>query len=325
MSGKLGALGVALPEDELEVMRKANQDLIRWVPLVQLAIAAWESRTQRKRQLEEPFPARPSQEPRTTPAARWALARGESVASLATTGDVPTLAETDVPAIRMQLVSDHPVARAGSEQPLSTFEIRELRALSSASCVSVDSGSEPDPMKRTLVFGRQEVWNKLPRAMMPPKGSEPSKPMTHFVSRNLFVLAVSVMPPPPAEAKDTLDMATCPMGEADESSAMAYEGATLPWGSPTKAKVPRLEKAVLANAIGKTSAGMHVRVAGETTWRWVAKESSWPIHEGDRIAILMESPPGSSNPCASHDLEAKDAVCILGAELLPPTSSPVSQ
>jgi len=108
LSGKLGALGgFALPEDELEIMRKAGQELQRLVPVLMLAISVYRPRAQ-KRSLEcdNLLPATPHQD-------LWRRSISSSASEVERAVALPgnhAVAEVE-PSLQLQLVSDHPAAR----------------------------------------------------------------------------------------------------------------------------------------------------------------------------------------------------------------------
>merc|ERR1719401_2148630 len=118
-------------------------------------------------------------------------------------------------------------------------------------------------------------------------------------------------------------MATLAFG-VDAGAGDDCGGATLEWGDHGVAPqqpVLAIVEAPLAVATPLTAGGLHVRAAGMTRWQWMAKDKRVDIHPGDRIAILLESPPGSANPGPPRDLEAEEATCLLGIELQPPAAS----
>ncbi|CAJ1342999.1 unnamed protein product [Effrenium voratum] len=95
------------------------------------------------------------------------------------------------------------------------------------------------------------------------------------------------------------------------------------WPQFTACSTARLWKprcGYMAMANGLTPQGMHIRRAGETRWRYLARNEKAEISEGDRISILLESPPGSVKPAPQHDLEAEQATCILGCDLRRPVN-----
>lgn len=67
------------------------------------------------------------------------------------------------------------------------------------------------------------------------------------------------------------------------------------------------------------SRGFHVKRASENFWCWVPDGEQVTIGSGDRVALLLESPRGSSKPAPSEDMASEKAACLLGLELSLPT------
>jgi len=323
LSGKLGALGgFALPEDELEIMRKAGQELHRLVPVLMLAISVYRPRAQ-KRSLEcdNLLPATAHQD-------LWRRSISSSASEVERAVALPgnhAVAEVE-PSLQLQLVSDHPAARTGPPLPaLNMAELRPIVAASSSSLESAVQGAAPDAAQATsrqLVFGRQELKDRVPKSItLTSKGIAP-QPLSRFVSRDLFALDVPLASTLVEEPEDSLNMSTLVFGDDGSSAGDDLLGATLAWGCGDTGSALS-GKAVkppppLAEAMGLSTAGLHVRTAGETRWQWMPKERKVEVRQGDRIAILLESPPGSSNPGPPKDLELHEATCLLGIELQPP-------
>ena len=74
---------------------------------------------------------------------------------------------------------------------------------------------------------------------------------------------------------------------------------------------------------GLHETGLHIRRKGETRWCVNARGEKVEVMEGD-VALVMESPPGSVKRPPLQDLEAEQAICILGCELKAPWSSQAS-
>lgn len=309
LSGRLGSLGnlVHLPEDELATIREASRELERLVPLLALAIQVHNQRGQKRAYSHDCLPSR-AQVPK--------LLDAPSSETLRTSQASFSLSAKEVPELHMQLVSDHPSARSGTPLPvLNTREMR-LREGSSSSIesspkhhISMDDRDELRVCR--LSFGRLEVKDKAPVSItVTSKGNMAPQPILRFVSRELFVLEVPAAPlaMPPC---DSMGGATLQMGcEGDDLSF-----ATLAFGSDDIA--PSAPEP-LAFAIGVSQNGLHLRKAGQQRWCWIAKDVKADLREGDCIAVLLESPPGSSQCGPPKDLEEKDVTCLLGLELKRP-------
>jgi len=317
LSGKLGSLGVSLlhlPEDELNIIREASRELERLVPLLTLFIQAYNQRGQKRAYSQDCLISAPK-----VPK----LLDMPSSEALVTSQASSCLSAKDVPELHMQLVSDHPSARSGIPLPLlSTREMR-LREGSSSSVdgspkhqISTVEVGRDDLRVCRLSFGRLEVKDKAPASItVTSKGTAAPQPILRFVSRELFVLEVPEVPPvlPPC---DSMGGATLQMGcEGDEISC-----ATLAFGSdditaPLPASIP---EEPIAFVSGVSQNGLHLRKVGQQRWCWIGKDVKADLREGDCIAVLLESPPGSSQCGPPKDLEEKDVTCLLGLELQRP-------
>lgn len=291
-SSRMGSLGTGLlrlPEDELAVLRQANADIMSLLPQLQLAmsasLAAYGHGTKRK-------------------ACDWLDAPQEAAIAIANSGE-------EAPLLVLQLVTDVPGVQPDGLAALSTKDMRPMSAASTASlesnegkgdggnsgCVSDSSTGVGSEELVKLVFGRQELRDKVPEVLsLPPRKGAAPQPLSRFVSRDLMMLEV---PRLPGATQDSLDMATLALGcDAEVGAEMSSH---------------------LACACGLTVQGLHLRTAGETRWKWLRRDEKAEIRRGDRIAVLLESPPGSSTPAPQRDLEAQEATCLLGMELRRPT------
>lgn len=315
LSGRMGRLGTTvfrLPEDELTIIRESSKELSRLVPILQLAILAHGARGVKRahsgsngRVTIEPLGSRP---------------RFEALAGDAAGGPGPRPPPADD--LVLKLVSDYPAA-AGVELPvLRTDELRSSStAASSTSVETVGSASETGTGSATnrKVFGRQELRDKVPRQLsMRYEPGQPAQPFSRFVSRDLFLVEVlpEVMPPEsdPIADQDTMEMPTLVMNGIS-STPDSQAAATLVMGGISQSP-PRVEAArrAIAMATGMARAGLHLQIAGETKWCWKDKDIPIEMYIGDRIALLLESPPGSYTPGPQRDLEAEEARCLLGVE-----------
>mmetsp|Transcript_74185 Transcript_74185/g.191390 ORF Transcript_74185/g.191390 Transcript_74185/m.191390 type:complete len:440 (+) Transcript_74185:85-1404(+) len=313
LSGKLGSLGsgiLKLPEDELKVIRQSSAELTRLVPQLNLALQVFALRGL-KRKAEDELPARPLQEPRRMIAKDGDAAGGPGAVPLP---EGPAL-------LKLQLISDAlhlAKAWAARGEALPFLTAPELRttttAVSTSSLESSTGKGVPPEGHLPFIFGRQELRDKIPKNFTLPANSLPGgaqQPLFRFVSRNFFRLDL----PPPASApleEDTLELQTLCMGAPTEDL-----GATLAFGGGggLGSIAP---PATLASGTPLSANGLHHRSAGETRWRWVAKEEKVDLNEGDHVALLLESPPGSGNPGPTRDLVADEAVCLLGVEIQRP-------
>jgi len=309
-SGKLGSIGnlLQLPEDELLVIRERSRELERLVPLLTLAIQVHSQRGQKRTISQECLPNVPLAQVRRLldcPSSDSFLASALSSISSA-------LSANDVPELHLQLFSQHPSVGSGTGMSvLSTREMR-LRSGSSSSIDSPKHKSIDGPALCQLSFGRLEVKNKAPPTItVTSSGSGVAQPLLRFVSRELFVLGVAPEKPPPPESCD-LDGATLAFGGGDEDLDFATLGMGGGDGPPA---IPMSEP--LASVTGVSQNGLHWRRCGDHRWRFLAKDVKTELREGDCIAVLLESPPGSSQCGPPKDLEEKDVTCLLGLELRP--------
>merc|ERR1719401_1881649 len=109
-----------------------------------------------------------------------------------------------------------------------------------------------------------------------------------------------------------MDGATLQFGRGDDDD---LSFATLGMGADGPPVIPQSEP--LASVTGVSQNGLHWRRCGDHRWRWTAKDVKTELREGDCIAVLLESPPGSSQCGPQKDLEEKDVTCLLGLELRP--------
>jgi len=315
LSGKFGSLGAGifrLPEDKLAVIRQATSDLQRLVPQLTLAISCYTFKGQKRGMSETWAPSsRPSKVQHRDPLHLSDAAdrhRGRSSPGAAA-GRALANGHDDIPKLMLQLVSESPLAPKG---PLPSLTTQELRPLAATSSLSLDSAQD-DSSSRKLVLGRLEMKNKVPPAYtLPVRTGGPPEPLWKFISRDLFVLDVRRPPPPPPAVQDSLDVATLDFGVADDFAA------TLAWGGGDDTPAGRPAAPTLAVVSALSKVGIHVRAAGDTMWRWTSKDLQVDIHDGDRIAILLESPPGSCVPGTSRDLGESEATCLLGLVLRQP-------
>lgn len=278
LGGKAGSCSglLFLPEDELVIIRQASQELERLVPLLSLAIQVY------------------SQYPQ----------RGQKRALT----DEDSCDLSNVPALRLCLVSDHEKARTGGPLPILTPQKMRLR--SSASNSSLENGVvEEGAIFTRVVFGRQELKDVPDAITLTPKNSEKPVPLARFVSRDMFVLDIPLkqVKTPCADflLADTLPR-VCEVD--DEATQQLCNDPGIHTSAATS----------IASITGLSHGGVHLRQAGEARWRWKAKGSKQQVSFGDTVAILLESPPGSSLPGAPRDLEGKDTTCLLGIELKAP-------
>lgn len=179
---------------------------------------------------------------------------------------------------------------------MTTQDLRPITAVSSASLESESSPGEHQRPTCRLVLGRQELVNKKVTCEVP----TPKTPMalTKFVSRDFMQLDI---PETVAPTQGTIEMATLALGFWEDSQETA-------------------ESATVATVSGLSSLGLYVRRHRESRWQFHAKQKKVEIMEGDRVALVLESPPGSMKwlPGEGKDLEGDEAVCILGCELQRP-------
>mmetsp|Transcript_36747 Transcript_36747/g.67369 ORF Transcript_36747/g.67369 Transcript_36747/m.67369 type:complete len:432 (-) Transcript_36747:138-1433(-) len=304
LSSKLGGLGslLRLPEDELEKIREASRELQRMVPLLQLAISAYTLPRGVKRPLE-PDTTRPA------PFLHLQTPTRELV-------DMDH--REDLPVVYMQPISD--VSWGVERLPELTSDM--LRPASAA--LSSNSLDSNDSVARK-VFGRQEVKDKLPQGCQLPMPAPPGakngsagamQPLFRFISRDLFALEPLALPAVKAPAvQGSLDMDTLVFGVPDDLG-----GATLGFGFDNLEEDPHCGtvEPELAILTGMNANGVHVKLTGETVWRWLAKKSTCRLKANDVIGVLLESPPGSNqNAGMTVDLPDDKVRCLLGLQLLP--------
>ena len=163
--------------------------------------------------------------------------------------------------------------------------------------MSLETESSPsDAGVCRLVLGRVELCNKKVSFEVP----TPNRPTAvhRFVSREFLQLDVpettNVGP-----TQHTVDMATLALDFWDTSQETVESGS-------------------VAHVCGLMEQGLHIRRKGETRWRFNARYEKVEVMEGDRVALVLESPPGSVKRPPLEDLEAEQVVCILGCELKAP-------
>uniref|UniRef100_A0A7R9ZVW3 Uncharacterized protein n=1 Tax=Pyrodinium bahamense TaxID=73915 RepID=A0A7R9ZVW3_9DINO len=310
LSGKLGSFGAGLlrlPEDELAIIRQSSLELARLVPQLNLAISVFTLRGQKRLA----SPAWTNQLPLKVSRLEAPAPGGDAAAGLSASDEA---AKEAAPLLRLQLVSDHAASRTCTLPALTT---QELRPISSASSSSVDSaiGTAAEGTAR-LVFGRQELKDKIPKSFtLSASNGQAPQPVSRYISRDMFVLDIQRDPPKP-EQQDTMDFPTLQFGAPEDF------GPTLALGSDTTTgPTTQIDSAVgpsLATVSGLSANGLHLRKAGQTVWRWASKEQREELRHGDRIALLLESPPGSCVPGPPRDLGAEEAQCLMGLELQRP-------
>eukprot|EP00928_Gymnodinium_smaydae_P082978 TRINITY_DN66244_c0_g1_i1.p1 TRINITY_DN66244_c0_g1~~TRINITY_DN66244_c0_g1_i1.p1 ORF type:complete len:366 (+),score=40.41 TRINITY_DN66244_c0_g1_i1:54-1100(+) len=72
---------------------------------------------------------------------------------------------------------------------------------------------------------------------------------------------------------------------------------------------------LLADIIGLSSAGLHVRSHGSSVWRWLPHGVACWIRAGDQIAILLANEFGDA--AEKCDTEVERSRCLVGLEVLP--------
>lgn len=312
MSGKLGSLSncLQLPEDELVVMQSSSKAMRKLVPLLNLAISTHTSRGRRRISVSSS-----DYEPPESKRPRHALQDGQPTSEGASASR-PRTPERE-PNFFLQLVSDSPVARTCELPALTAFDLRPARTnLSTTSLDTTGSGSEPStnlssPSMRKL-FGRHELRERVPRPFMLPvqNGAQAQRQhVSRFVSRDLFLLEEKPQPPLSPARMQVQASLEAPTLEFGGDPFVLDDSGTLPMGGAVEAETHEL---ATAKSLCKT--GLHCRSSGETLWRWVAQDTETALHTGDRIALLLESPPGSFTPGPARDLEAHEVTCLLGVE-----------
>ncbi|CAK8990321.1 unnamed protein product [Durusdinium trenchii] len=288
ISSKVGRASdlLRLPEDELGLIRQANSDIKNLLPQLSLAIAAVSLRGS-KRHAENSLESQ-AQRQKTL---------GDNAGLDASVEGVPA-PETEAkrPLVNLKLVSDASYFQDLELPRMTTQDLRPITAVSSASLESESSPGEHQRPTCRLVLGRQELVNKKVTCEVP----TPKTPMalTKFVSRDFMQLDI---PETVAPTQGTIEMATLALGFWEDSQETA-------------------ESATVATVSGLSSLGLYVRRHRESRWQFHAKQKKVEIMEGDRVALVLESPPGSMKwlPGEGKDLEGDEAVCILGCELQRP-------
>ena len=284
--GNLASDWLGLPEDQLGSIRQANMDIQKLLPQLQLAISAVSIRStfSSKRSAETLLESEQVQRPRT-------LADGE------VSGHALPVEESEVkrPILELKLVSDAPYAQDMELPRITTLDLRPKAG--DVSSMSLETESSPSDLGVCkLVLGRVELCNKKVSFEVP----TPNRPtaVNRFVSRDFLQLdvpeATNVGP-----TQGTVEMATLALDFWDTSQEM-------------------VESASMAHVCGLHETGLHIRRKGETRWRFNARGEKVEVMEGDRVALVMESPPGSVKRPPLQDLEAEQAICILGCELKAP-------
>ncbi|CAE7202294.1 unnamed protein product [Symbiodinium natans] len=297
-SSKLGTVGglLRLPEDELSKVKEANETISRLLPTLTLAIQANAVRGS-KRGADTPL----SDEP---PAQRPRIDNGKDSAEAVTRSESgstqqPSVAEVERrPLLNLYLVSDAPFAEGRDQGMLTTLDLKPPSAnQSTTSLESADTSIGDDAGHVRLTLGRADLQKRV-MLQFPPTGKTKVRSVSQFVSREFLLL----------EVPDTSSLAP---------TQGSMEMATLVWGCWNESQQDPDEKPALAFVSGIKS-GYHLRRAGETRWDWIPKDEKASIEEGDTIAMLLESPPGSEAPAKQQSLNAEEARCILGCELRRP-------
>ncbi|CAL1158695.1 unnamed protein product [Cladocopium goreaui] len=297
ISSKVGGRAsdlLRLPEDELGLIRQANIDIRSLMPQLQLAIQAVAIRgslTGTKRPAETALESDQDKRLRT-------LADGEVSGQAAQAGQagqaLPLQSEVKRPLLELKLVSDATYAQDMDFPRITTMDLRTTAALSST---SLESDSSPGDRVCRLVMGRIELHNKKVSFEVPTPGKPTS--ISRFISRDFMQMDVPDVPGPTQGTQGTVDMATLALDYWDDSQET-------------------VESSSLAHVSGLGNLGVHIRRKGETRWRFNARHEKVEVMEGDRLALVLESPPGSVKQAPNEDLEAEQAVCILGCELKRP-------
>lgn len=299
ISSKVGGRAsdlLRLPEDELGLIRQANTDIRSLMPQLQLAIQAVAIRgtlTGTKRPAET---ALESEDKRLRTLADGdvsgggqAGAAGQVAGQALEPSEVTSLTR---PLLELKLVSDATYAQDMDFPRITTMDLRTTAALSST---SLESDSSPGDRVCRLVMGRIELCNKKVSFEVPTPGKPTS--ISRFISRDFMQVDVPDAPAGPTQG--TVDMATLALDYWDASQET-------------------VESSSLAHVSGLGNLGVHIRRKGETRWRFNARHEKVEVMEGDRLALVLESPPGSVKAAPNEDLEAEQAVCILGCELKRP-------
>ncbi|CAE7204475.1 PAPP5 [Symbiodinium sp. CCMP2592] len=298
LSSRVGAVGsglLRLPEDELIKVKEANETISRLLPTLTLAIQANSLRGS-KRGADTPISDEPAaQRPRTAieSGSSNAVSRSES----SSTQQPGT--EERRPLLHLDLVSDAPFAENRDQGTLTTLDLKPGVAQSTTSLESNDTSLGDDSGNVRLVLGRADLQKRV-TLQFPAAAKRKPTSVLQFVSREFLLL----------EVPDTSNIAP---------TQGSMEMATLVWGCWNDSQQDADEKPPLAYVSGLKS-GYHLRKIRETRWTWIAKGDKASIEEGDTIAIVLESPPGSEAPAPSKDLNAEEARCILGCELRRPLS-----
>mmetsp|Transcript_48428 Transcript_48428/g.90756 ORF Transcript_48428/g.90756 Transcript_48428/m.90756 type:complete len:427 (-) Transcript_48428:59-1339(-) len=294
LSSKMGSVGsglLRLPEDELSRVKEANENIRNLMPALHLAISANQIRGSNKRAADVVLVSGEAQRPRTAleSGAANGVTRSES-------GSTEQPVRNEAPLLNLELLSEAPFA---DSPKLGTLTTRELRP-SSVSTMSLDSaetssgGTGDDAPSARLVLGRLDLQKKV-KMMFPPREGRKAMSVLSFVSREYLLLEV-------------------PENAALAPTQGSMEMATLVWGCWNDSQQDAEEKPPLATVSGIKD-GFHMRKAGQTRWTYIGKGHKAGVEEGDMIAIVMESPPGSEKPPMARDLEASEVRLILGFEL----------
>jgi len=318
ISGKLGSAisqSMRLPEDELAVIRNASSELERLVPLLQLAVTAHSGSRGQKRPFEDAENGGDLQRRRTSVEL---LPGPDAAGGLGLPAPQTNDAMEEEAGMVLQLVSDSPIM--ATIQALPALGVAKLRSAPSGvsttsfeSLASVSSDASPGSKVKPLVFGRQEVHTSVPRQFTLPHGGGRNAEHVHysrFVSRDLFVVEELPWHPP---ASDSLEMPTLAMG-----GAYTEDSDTLPLGGAAEFSQPDLAQPALASVKCLCKAGLHRQSASEQTWRYVSQSDVFEMRDGDHIALLLESPPGSLAPGPQRDLQVGEATMLLGVRFQKP-------
>mmetsp|Transcript_95507 Transcript_95507/g.169594 ORF Transcript_95507/g.169594 Transcript_95507/m.169594 type:complete len:440 (+) Transcript_95507:56-1375(+) len=318
LGGKFGHISglLQLPEDELEILRKAHSELQRLLGPLQIAMQT------RMMQQVQGLKRAAASELAAPDACRPRLAlsdeNGRGGLRAEPLEDKPPaatkVAAEEAPRLLLHLVSDEASLSSSRLSVLSTKELRPASATvwqTATSTTSLDSNGTKaeaqdaeDDGSLEVVFGRQEIRgeDKVPLSLsMPQKPGGPLEPLWRFVSRDFLLFNI---PQPVAPTQDSMDMATLAFGVSESPDLLTESSSS---------------DGRLATISGLSAQGIYFRKALQSRWRWLSKNETHAMHEGDRVAVVVRSTQQDiDTPLPQQDHEGEEVTCLLGIEIRRP-------
>jgi len=146
---------------------------------------------------------------------------------------------------------------------------------------------------RQYIFGREEVRDRLPRLL---------RRMIAYVSRHLFVISM---------CEDKASNSVQEPGVVDDVQHMRQVDDEDDDGGGGDEVIGSGDSRGPTLFVEGISNGVHVRRARQGTWKWLPLGQAHAAGCGDRVAMLLEAPPGSFQPAGPRDYAIDAASAIL--------------